>query len=174
MTGDALFIRGAKDQDYDRFIESLDAWWGGRTMTAMLPRLYFQHFGPWTFVAEVNGLPVGFLAAFRSQADETVAYCHFVGVSPEARGQGVGEALYNRLFVDAAAAGCLEVQSVTSPLNAGSIAFHRRLGFEPLPGSGAVDGTPYTADYDGPGEDRVRFSRSLRLTGGRCDGTVHD
>ncbi len=161
MSGPPLIIRGAAPGDYERIIGEVDRWWGGRSMALMLPRLFFEHLGPWTYVAEQNGPPIGFLAAFRSQTNDRVAYCHFIGVSPDARGQGVGEALYARLCADALAAGCSEVHAVTSPANSGSIAFHRRLGFEPMPGADDAEGTPFTSDYDGPGEHRVRFRKQL-------------
>jgi GNAT superfamily N-acetyltransferase len=154
-------IRGATADDYDAVIGSLDEWWGGRPMAAMLPRLFFAHFAPWAYVAVEAEGPVGFLAAFRSQSDPRQMYCHFVGVDPRSRGRGVGEALYQRLFADALAQGCAEVLSVTSPVNLGSIRFHQRLGFAPLPGNAAAHGVPFTRDYDGPGEDRVRFRRPL-------------
>jgi L-amino acid N-acyltransferase YncA len=130
-------------------------------MALMLPRLFFTHFRPWTYVAEREGAVVGFLAAFRSQSDPDQVYCHFMGVDPRARGQGIGQALYQRLFVDATDRGCREVLAVTSPVNTGSIAFHRRIGFEPVAGPRERAGTPFMPDYDGPGEDRVRFVRSL-------------
>lgn len=161
MSGAPLCIRGVAPGDYDRIIVEVDRWWGGRSMAAMLPRLFFEHLGQWTYIAEQDGPPIGFLAAFRSQADAGIAYCHFIGVSPDARGQGVGEALYARLCADALAAGCSEVHAVTAPANSGSIAFHGRLGFEPMPGAGDAEGTPYTSDYDGPGEHRVRFRKRL-------------
>ena len=41
---------------------------------------------------------------------------------------------------------------MTSPANAGSLAFHRAIGFEP---------SPPKVGYDGPGEDRVVLTRSL-------------
>lgn len=154
-------IRPATAEDYDRVIPSLDAWWGGRSMAAMLPRLFFQHFAPWTFIATRQGALVGFLAAFRSQTDPRQIYCHFIGVDPAARGNGIGNALYQRLFADAVAVGCQEVFAVTSPLNRSSIAFHQRLGFQPLSGAKNQDGIPYSPHYDGPGEDRVRFQRHL-------------
>jgi GNAT superfamily N-acetyltransferase len=157
----AITLRPAVDTDYDRIIPCLDAWWGGRQMASMLPRLFFTHFQPWTYVAEVQGEIHGFLAAFRSQTDPDQIYCHFIGVAPAARGSGVGAMLYERLFADAAHAGCREVLAVTSPRNRASIAFHQRLGFAILPGSSRADGVPYTPDYDGPGEDRVRFQRAL-------------
>ncbi|MFN8592361.1 MAG: GNAT family N-acetyltransferase [Thermomicrobiales bacterium] len=156
-----LVIRNAEPADYDRFIGQLDAWWGGRQMAAMLPRLFFTHFRPWTYVAERDEVAVGFLAGLRSQTDPRQVYCHFIGVAPAARGTGVGEALFQRLFADASLAGCEEALSVTAPINRGSIAFHTRLGFTPLSGPASRDGIPYTPDYDGPGEDRVRFRRTL-------------
>ena len=156
-----LIIRPADPADYDRVIASLDAWWSGRRMAAMLPRLFFTHFRPWTTVAERNGDLVGFLAAFQSQTDPGQVYCHFIGVSPERRGEGIGEQLYTRLFADAAGHGCREVLAVTSPLNHASVAFHRRLGFDLLPGPAETDGIPFTPAYDGLGEDRARLRKPL-------------
>lgn len=161
MSG-SLVIRPGAGADYDRIISQLDAWWGGRSMASMLPRLFFTHFEPWTYVAEREGETVGFLCGFRSQSDSSAAYCHFVGVAPAARGQGIGERLYERLFADALAAGCRTVHAVTSPQNRGSVAFHTRLGFEMLPGPCESDSISWHPDYDGPGEDRVRFTRALQ------------
>jgi ribosomal protein S18 acetylase RimI-like enzyme len=157
----AIVIRPAVPDDYDQIIAAVDSWWGGRAMAAMLPRLFFVHFQPWTSVAEQNGRIVGFLAALQSQTDSSQVYCHFIGVDPEARGQGIGAALYHRLFADAAGRGGTCVLAVTSPRNRASVAFHRRLGFDLLPGSGEEGGIPFTPDYDGPGEDRVRLRRAL-------------
>jgi hypothetical protein len=39
----------------------------------------------------------------------------------------------------------------------GSLAFHAAMGFELLPGDARSDGVPYSIDYDGPGEARVRL-----------------
>ena len=157
-----LHIRHAEAADYQNLIERVDDWWGGRTMRAMLPRLFFAHFQPTSFVAERGGVVVGFLCGFVSQTAPETAYVHFVGVDPAERGVGVGQALYARFVVAARALGCREVHAVTAPTNPASIAFHRRLGFEALPGDAATDdGMPYTEGYDGPGEDRVRFRLGL-------------
>lgn len=155
-------IRHAEPDDYDRIISDVDAWWGGRQMAVMLPRLFFIFFRPWTFVAVYDDAIVGFLAAFRSQTDPRQVYCHFIGVDPDWRGRGVGEALYQRLFAEATAHGCDEVLAVTAPTNRGSIAFHTRMGFAPLPGPQTERQIPFIAAYDGPGENRVRFRRPLR------------
>jgi L-amino acid N-acyltransferase YncA len=158
-----LVIRPADPADYDRVIANVDAWWSGRQMAAMLPRLFFTHFRPWTTVAEQNGNLVGFLAAFQSQTEPGQVYCHFIGVDPARRRVRIGEHLYTRLFADASGHGCREVHAVTSPLNQPSVAFHRRLGFEVMPGSAEAAGIPYTPAYDGPGEDRVRLLKPLCL-----------
>jgi L-amino acid N-acyltransferase YncA len=154
-------IRHAESEDYDRVISRVDAWWGGRQMAGMLPRLFFTHFRPWTFVAVHDEAIIGFLAGFQSQTDPGQVYCHFIGVAPDWRGCGVGEALYQRLFVAAVSQGCHEVLAVTAPTNRGSIAFHDRMGFTQLAGVCANGEASFTAAYDGPGEDRVRFRRSL-------------
>jgi len=62
------------------------------------------------------------------------AYVDRVVVAPEAQGRGAGRALYAALAARARAAGigrlCCEVN--LDPPNAGSLAFHARLGFAPL------------------------------------------
>jgi ribosomal protein S18 acetylase RimI-like enzyme len=161
VTGVWIAIRPADSGDYGAVITQIDRWWGGRQMATMLPRLFFTHFRPWTYVAERRESIVGFLAGFQSQTDPDQAYCHFIGVSPACRGLGVGEALYQRLFADAAARGCREILAVTAPTNRGSIAFHTKLGFTVLDGIRQEAGIPFTPEYDGPGEDRVRLRRSL-------------
>lgn len=158
----APVIRHAEPADHAPLVAVLDAWWGGRRMADMLPKLFFVHFRPTSFVAESGGRPVGFVAGFRSQTHPDQAYIHFVGVDPGWRGVGLGNRLYERFFEAASALGCREVRCVTSPVNGGSIAFHLALGFEPLPGDGDAGGVPFTVDYDGPGESRVRFRRALQ------------
>jgi len=137
-------------------------WWGGRPMAGMLPRVFFEHFGDSSFAAERNGTLAGFLVGFCSQSRRGEAYIHFVGVHPGERGRGLGCRLYETFFGAAAARGCLTVRAITAPVNSGSVAFHRRMGFEVEPGATEQNGIPVTADYDGPGQDRVLFVRHLR------------
>jgi predicted GNAT superfamily acetyltransferase len=159
--GAPAVIRHAEPADHARVVAVVDAWWGGRRMADMLPRLFFVHFRPTSFVAEAGGRLVGFVAGFRSQTYPEQAYIHFVGVDPGRRGAKLGRALYQRFFEAVAALGCREVHCVTSPVNAGSIAFHAALGFEALAGDGEADGVPFATDHDGPGESRVRFRKRL-------------
>jgi ribosomal protein S18 acetylase RimI-like enzyme len=119
----------------------------------MLPKLFFIHFDGTSFVAEdADGELLGFVCGFLSQTEGDEAYIHFVGVSPDERGEGLGRALYERFFEEARSQGRNVVRCVTSPTNGGSVAFHEALGFE-------VERT--IPDYDGPGEDRVLLVKRL-------------
>jgi len=157
----AWTIRHVLPDDYRQVINVLDDWWGGRHMRDMLPKLFFVHFRPTSFVAEQDGQVVGFVIGFVSQTDPEEAYIHFVGVHPGQRGAGLGQALYRTFFQAAAAHGCRRVRCVTSPVNRGSIAFHRRMGFTLEASGRLVDGVPVFPDYDGLGEDRVLMVREL-------------
>ena len=70
--------------------------------------------------------------------------------------------LSNAEIIDAVQArGCRRVRAITSPVNTGSVAFHRRMGFRLEPGDTEADGVPVATGYDGPGQDRVRFIKDL-------------
>ena len=153
MTGPRLAVRHAEPADHAWVAAVVDDWWGGRPMAAMLPKLFFVYFRPTSFVLERDGEPVGFLCGFVSQTDPREAYVHFVGVDPQLRGSGAGRLLYERFFEAVRARGCTVVRAVTSPVNRGSVAFHTAMGFLAEEGGGE--------SYDGPGEDRVRFSLHL-------------
>src|SRR4051812_47483606 len=143
-----LRIRPAEPNDHARVVAIVDDWWGGRSMAAMLPKLFFVHFRDTSFVAEDDGELAGFLCGFRSQTFPDESYIHFVGVSPAQRGSGLGRTLYERFF--AAVAPRTIVRAVTSPVNERSVAFHQALGFEVE----RVDDA-----YDGAGEPRVLLVR---------------
>jgi ribosomal protein S18 acetylase RimI-like enzyme len=122
-------------------------------MAPMLPKLFFIHFEGTSFVAErPDGELLGFVSGFLSQTADDEAYIHFVGVSPDDRGEGLGRALYERFFDEARANGRTVVKCVTSPVNQRSVAFHEALGFE---------AERVVPDYDGPGEDRVLLVKRL-------------
>ena len=154
-------IRYLEVKDYYPIIQVVDEWWGGRPMASLLPKLFFEHFQPTSFVMEQNGSIQGFLIGFRSQTTPTQAYIHFVGADPQYRTQGIGRCLYQPFFDVVGNLGCTEVLSITSPVNKGSIAFHTRMGFEILPGDAEINGIAVTTNYDGRGGDRVLFRRRL-------------
>jgi ribosomal protein S18 acetylase RimI-like enzyme len=145
-----MFVRHAEPADYGRVIEVIDQWWGGRSMAAMLPKLFFVHFRDTSFVAEDDEGLAGFLCGFRSQTYADEAYVHFVGVDPARRGSGLGRALYERFFE--AVAPRTIVRAVTAPVNERSVAFHQALGF-------VIDRVD--EDYDGRGEARVLLVKNL-------------
>ena len=82
-------------------------------------------------------------------------------VHPGERSHGLGRRLYGTFFDVVRARGCTRVRAVTSPVNTGSVAFHRRMGFRLEPGDAEVGDIPVATGYDGPGQDRVRFVRDL-------------
>ena len=146
-----LTLRPATPADYDRIAAVLDDWWG-RPVSHALPRLFLDHFHATSTVAEAGGDLAGFLIGFPSPSRAEAAYIHFVGVHPGYRRGGLARLLYERFFVLAAAHGRTVVSAVTAPANERSIAFHAALGFtvsDPIAG------------YDGPGDVKVHFERSL-------------
>jgi GNAT superfamily N-acetyltransferase len=157
-----VVIRHAEAADYESIISVVDAWWGGRRMASMLPKLFFKHFRPTSFVAMHDDLIVGFVIAFVSQSDCDEGYIHFIGVHPNFRKSGLGNQLYEQVFEAMTDRGCKIVRCVTSPTNRDSIAFHLRLGFKPETSENVVQGIPIFEEYDGPGEDRVLFSKILQ------------
>ncbi|MGW8380380.1 GNAT family N-acetyltransferase [Streptomyces sp. ODS28] len=149
-------IRSARPGDYEAILAVADGWWG-RPVSALLNRLYLDHFCGTSLIAEEpdeegDGALAGFVIGFLSPARPELAYIHFTGVAPARRRDGLARELYERFFALAREAGRTEVKAITSPSNTGSIAFHTAIGFsvsEPVP------------DYDGPGQDRVVFHREL-------------
>ena len=142
--------------DHVDVLDAVHRWWGddgaGAHRASLLPRLFFQHFAPTSFVVRDQGVLVGFLIGFVSQTHRDEAYIHFVGVAPAYRGRNVARELYGRFFDAVRADGRTVVRAITSPENSGSQAFHARMGFAV---SAPVD------DYDGAGHARVCFRRSL-------------
>lgn len=154
-------IRALGEKDHGAIIEVVNEWWSGRDMARLLPRLFFRHFNDTSLVVEDEDGLAAFLIGFISQSREGEAYVHFIGVRPDHRGSGMGRALYETFFEGARAKGCNRVRCITSPINKGSIAFHRAMGFSLKQGDRVEGGVPIHEDYDGPGEDRVVFEKDL-------------
>jgi ribosomal protein S18 acetylase RimI-like enzyme len=158
---ESIHIRHIKPSDYPYVISVVNDWWGGRSMADMLPKLFFVHFQQTSFVAESDGNIVGFLAGFVSQTLDNEAYIHFAGVHPEFRKTGIARALYERFFDAIRQVGRNVVRCVTSPVNKVSISFHLRMGFTVEPSKKIVEGISVAENYDGRGEDRVLFFKTL-------------
>jgi GNAT superfamily N-acetyltransferase len=160
----AIRFRRPTEADHTPIVRVVDEWWGGRRMSGLFLRLWFQHFAGTSWVAEdKDGHLVGFLFGFISQDDPEVGYVHMIATNPNLRRRGLGAALYRRFFDDVAARGVRRVTSITWPGNRVSVAFHRSIGFRLVegPGTQRLYGSPAFPDYDGDGEDRVVFVLEL-------------
>ncbi|QQK77699.1 GNAT family N-acetyltransferase [Salicibibacter cibarius] len=154
-------IRTVNSSDYYVLSPLINDWWGGRQMSDMLPKLFFDHFNDTSFIAEEHGEIKGFLIGFLSQSQSDEAYIHFVGVHPEYRKRRIGNELYNQFFSTVQSENRNKVRCVTSPVNKTSIAYHTRMGFDIEQGDKTVDDISVIADYDGPSQDRVLFVKEL-------------
>jgi predicted GNAT superfamily acetyltransferase len=159
--GMAITIRYTKGEDFYETSPLINEWWGGRQMSDMLPKLFFDHFKNTSFIAEVDGEIVGFLIGFTSQSFLNEAYIHFVGVHPEKRNLQVGRQLYEKFFSEVKKNGRHIVRCVTSPVNKTSISFHTKMGFLIEKGDKVINGIEVHSDYDGKGHDRVLFVKNL-------------
>jgi N-acetyltransferase len=123
-----LELRPLEPEDRRRVTPVVDDWWG-RPMGDLLPRPFFSEFRNTSFVLERDGELVAFLVGFFSQTNADEAYIHAVAVAPAWRGHGLARLLYQRFGDVAKRSGRRRIRAITSPINAASIAFHRRLGF---------------------------------------------
>jgi ribosomal protein S18 acetylase RimI-like enzyme len=146
-----VLTRAATSADYDAIARLVDDWWG-RPVLGSLPRLFLDLFHRSSLVIDGAEGPDAFLVGILSPSDPRRAYIHFVGVSPAVRGRGYGRLLYEEFFRLARADGRVIVSAITAPVNAGSAAFHRAMGFTV---TGPVD------DYGGPGRPMLVFERDL-------------
>lgn len=154
-------IRNVISSDYDIISPLINEWWGGRQMSDMLPKLFFVHFKNTSFIAEHDGEIVGFLIGFLSQSEKDAAYIHFVGVNPDYRKMQFGKQLYHKFFIEVQKHDRSVVRAVTSPVNKGSIAYHKKMGFEVEKGDKDVDGVSVFTNYDGLNQDRVLFVKKM-------------
>jgi ribosomal protein S18 acetylase RimI-like enzyme len=167
---EGLSVRHPLGADHARVLLAQEDWWGGLGGAAgtlqrafLLPRLFFQHFADSSYLVEdASGELAAFLIGFVSQSQPELAYVHFAGVAPAWRRSGVASALYERFFADVAGRGARAVKCITSPGNTASQAFHTGIGFEIDDSETLRDGVPVQVDYDGPGVDRVTFTRRIR------------
>ena len=154
-------LRNIKTSDFEPIVSVVNDWWGGRDVAGLLQMLFFKHFKKTSFVAEDAGEMVGFLVGFLSQDFENEAYIHFVGVHPDFRKDGIARTLYEKFFETVRLENRSIVRCLTSPVNNISIAFHTKMGFTVETQDIEIDGIPVAKNYDGKGQDRVLFVKSL-------------
>ena len=164
MNAGEVTFRRPTEADYPSIVRVLDDWWGGRSMTSLLPRMWLQHFTGTSWLAEIgDGRLAGFLIGFMSPDHADTAYCKLIATNPNLRLHGLGRALYERFFDDARADGRTRVMAITWPANRVSLGFHRAMGFEVQADNDSQNlyGTPAYAGYDFEREDRAVLVRSI-------------
>ena len=131
-----------------------DQFCGERDLRFLHERVFVQEFGDTCLTArEADGRIAGYLIGFTTP--RRIGYIHGVAVRADARGTGCGRSLYQALAAAAAAQEADRLKAITSVANTGSVAFHRRLGFQVR----QVD------DYDGPGVPMMVMTRPLPFPG---------
>ena len=132
-------------------LDDLSPFWGERDMAFLHQPVWVHQFGSDALVVRDEGVLAGYLLGAAPPGG--VAYVNAVATRGSHRGRGVGRALYEA-FLDT----CRErevtwVEAITGVENAGSRAFHARLGFDER----------VVADDAGRGLDRVLFRQGLTL-----------
>jgi ribosomal protein S18 acetylase RimI-like enzyme len=125
-------------------------YWGERDLRALHLTALVREFGSTCLVARADDGIRGYLLGFVTP-DHT-GYVHLIATRDDTRGTGLGRTLYEAFTEAARGQGAARLKAITSVTNEGSIAFHRRLGFD----------ARVVEDYDGPGRPRVVFTRDLR------------
>jgi GNAT superfamily N-acetyltransferase len=142
-------ITSAGMTDIHRVLADHHRYWGDRDLRSLHLLALVQEFGETCLVARaedgIHGYVIGFVTPTGT------GYVHLIATRDDARGTGLGRRLYEAFADVAHRHGALRLKAITSPGNTGSIAFHRRLGFD----AKTVD------DYNGPGQAMVVFHRAL-------------
>ena len=123
----------------------------------MLPKLFLIHFCNTSFIIEKEDVLLAFLIGFLSPSRKNEGYIHFAGVHPDFRDRGLGKCLYDYFFGLCKENGRSIINACTSPVNKGSVEFHKKIGFDILAGDAVIDGIPVTLDYNRPDDPKVLF-----------------
>jgi GNAT superfamily N-acetyltransferase len=146
-----LEVERATKEDYDEVLASLPRFWGARDVAGLHHPMFIAEFGDTALIIRdrqrgVAAYLFGFVVAAKARG-----YVHLVAVREDHRGLGLGRSLYAAFERLALTTGCREIKAITTPANAGSIAFHEALGMQ------AVE----IEDYAGIGHPRVVLTRPL-------------
>lgn len=110
-----------------------------------------QEFGSTCLVARAEDGIRGYVFGFVTP--DATGYVHLLATRDDTRGSGLGRRLYAAFAEAAERQGARRLKAITSVGNTGSIAFHRRVGFD----VSVID------DYNGPGRPMAVFRRDLPL-----------
>lgn len=162
-SGAAIVFRRPVESDHPPLVRQVDHWFGGRRVRHLLGRMWFRHVASTSWLAEIDGVAVGFLIGFISPDRPAEALLHLVAVDPNQRRRGIGRALVSRFVDDAASRDAATVTAVAWPGEPPAVAFFEAIGFAAAGGPGAqrIHGTTAFPDYDGEGDDRIVFVREV-------------
>jgi GNAT superfamily N-acetyltransferase len=152
-------ISNCTQQDFTEILDALADFWDGREVRHLHHPMLIHEFGNSAFVIRDGGVVNAYLFGFISQV-EPVGYLHLIAVRSSARRRGFGQRLFHHFVEFARARGCRHIKAITTPANAGSIAFHKSVGMEML-GELNAEGIPIVQDYAGRGEPRVVFWKAI-------------
>ena len=145
----------ATKADFDQIVDRLADFWAERDVSALHHPMFIDEFADGALVIrDADGAVAAYLFGL-ILPERRLGYVHVVAVRQDQRGRGLARLLYERFGRLARERGCRRLKAITTPGNAGSIAFHRGLGME------AVE----VPDYSGPGRPRVVFSAELDAAG---------
>jgi predicted GNAT superfamily acetyltransferase len=145
-------------EDYFQILDELPDFWDGRDTRALHHPFLIHEFGNSAFVIRDGSRVLAYLFGFLSQS-EPVGYVHTIAVRVSAR-RRLAQRLFDHFVEFARRRGCTHIKAITTPSNAGSIAFHKSLGMELL-GEPNADGIPVVANYAGHGAPRVVFWKAI-------------
>jgi hypothetical protein len=149
----AVDIAGCTPQDYAQILDDLAQFWDGRDVRHLhhpflirVRQLGFRH--PRRLSG--RGLFVRLSLADRAGRLRARGGCPRLGAAAAARATPLWTFHYGHFIEFARLHGCKSIKAITTPANAGSIAFHKSLGMELL-GEPNADGVPVVLDYAGRG-----------------------
>ncbi|MFL5778076.1 MAG: GNAT family N-acetyltransferase [Chloroflexota bacterium] len=155
-------FRHPSADDHPAVAEVVDEWSGGRRVRARLPRLWLEHFGSTSWVAETDsGRLAGFLVGFVSPDRPTEGVIHLLAIDPNDVGRDVDRDLVEQFAACVRDQGVTRLVTVLPPDDRRAIDRWRALGWvlDEGPGTARIWGVPARPDHDGPGEDRAILSR---------------
>jgi GNAT superfamily N-acetyltransferase len=145
----AFRIVPARVADIRQVLADHARYWGDRDLRALHLLPLVHEFGETCLVARSEDGVLGYLIGFVTP--DGTGYVHLVATRDDARGAGLGRALYGAFTEAAVRQGAVRLKAITTVGNEGSVAFHRSLGFD----------VRVEEEYNGPGQPRVVFSRTL-------------
>ncbi|WP_326790042.1 GNAT family N-acetyltransferase [Streptomyces sp. NBC_00151] len=144
-------ITPAEVADFHQVLTDHSRYWGGRDLRSLHLLALVQEFGSTCLVARAGDGIRGYVFGFVTP--DATGYVHLIATRDDARGSGLGRRLYAAFAEAAERQGARRLKAITSVGNTGSIAFHRRVGFD----------ARVIADYNGPGRPMAVFRRDLPL-----------